>query len=121
MIRHTILFCKGFHQELDALFTTTPPTALILDEAPLFFAAQQFLQSLGLRVPQDVSLICTDGDPHCSWCTPSIAHIQWDNRPVVRRVVNWAANISRGKNDIRQSFTPAVFVQGGTIGPAPKE
>ena len=108
---------EGFQQALDSLFATTPPTALILQESPLLFAAQQFLQSLGLRVPQDVSLICTDGDPHFSWCTPSIAHIQWDNRPVVRRVVNWAANISRGKNDIRQSFTTAEFVQGGTIGP----
>jgi DNA-binding LacI/PurR family transcriptional regulator len=109
---------EGFHQALDTLFAITPPTALILQEAPLLFAAQQFLQSRGLRVPQDVSLICTDNDPYFSWCTPSIAHIHWDNRPVVRRVINWAANISRGKTDIRQSFTPAEFVAGGTMGPA---
>jgi DNA-binding LacI/PurR family transcriptional regulator len=111
----------GFHQRLDALFTTTAPTALILEEAPLLFAAQQFLQSRGLRVPQDVSLICTDSDPHFSWCKPSIAHIHWDSRPVVRRVVNWAANISRGKNDISQKLTPAEFIAGGTIGPAPAQ
>jgi hypothetical protein len=89
---------EGFQQALDTLFAITPPTALILQEAPLLFAAQQFLQSRRLRVPQDVSLICTDNDPHFSWSTPSIAHIHWDNRPVARRVVNWATNISRGKN-----------------------
>lgn len=110
---------EGFHKALDALFTTTPPTALILDQANLLFAAQQFLQSRGLRVPQDVSLICTDYDPHFSWSSPSIAHIYWDSRPVIRRVVNWATNISCGKKDIRQNRTPAEFIAGGTIGPAP--
>jgi DNA-binding LacI/PurR family transcriptional regulator len=102
------------------LFKITPPTALILEEASLLYAAQQFLQSRGLRVPEDVSLICTDNDPHFSWCKPSIAHIHWDKRPVVRRVVKWAANISRGKNDISQKLTPAEFIAGGTVGPAPK-
>ena len=108
---------EGLNQALDALFKATPPTALILDEAPLLIAAQLFLLNRGLRVPQDVSLISTDNDPHFSWCTPSIAHIHWDNRPVVRRVVNWASNISRGKKDIRQKLTPAEFIAGGTIGP----
>ena len=37
--------------------------------------------------------------------------------PLVRRVTRWAANVSRGKEDLRQSLTPAVFVEGGTIGP----
>ncbi|MEJ6702340.1 MAG: substrate-binding domain-containing protein, partial [Akkermansiaceae bacterium] len=109
---------EGLYQALDTLFKTTPPTALILEEAPLLIATQQFLLSRGLRVPQDVSLISTDNDPHFSWCTPSIAHIHWDNRPVVRRVVKWAANISRGKKDISQKLTPAEFIAGGTIGPA---
>jgi DNA-binding LacI/PurR family transcriptional regulator len=109
---------EGFHQVLDALFRTTPPTALILDEAPLLIAAQQFLLSRGLRVPQDVSLICTDSDPHFSWCTPSIAHIHWDKRPVIRRIVKWANNISRGKKDIGQKLTPAEFIVGGTVGVA---
>ncbi|MFT5881755.1 MAG: DNA-binding LacI/PurR family transcriptional regulator [Crocinitomicaceae bacterium] len=109
---------EGFYQALDALFTSMPPTALIPDEAPLLIAAQQFLANRGLRAPEDVSLICTDNDPHFSWCTPAIAHIDWDSRPVIRRVVNWADNISRGKKDIRQSFTSAEFIEGGTIGPA---
>jgi len=36
---------------------------------------------------------------------------------VLRRVVNWAANISREKKDIRQSFTKVEVVAGGTIAP----
>jgi DNA-binding LacI/PurR family transcriptional regulator/biotin operon repressor len=109
---------EGFHQALDALFKATPPTALILDEAQLLIAAQQFLLNRGLRVPQDVSVICTDYDPHFDWCIPSIAHIHWDNRPVINRVVKWADNVSRGKKDISQELAPAEFIVGGTIGVA---
>jgi DNA-binding LacI/PurR family transcriptional regulator len=107
----------GFHGRLESLFQFTPPTALIIDEATFFVAALQFCASRGLRVPQDVSLICTDADPCFAWCQPSVAHVDWDSAPVVQRVLRWAANVSRGKKDLRQNFTPAAFVPGGTIGP----
>lgn len=108
----------GFHAGLESLFRVTPPTALIIQEAALFAAAQQFLARRGLRVPEDVSLICTDADPTFVWYKPTVAHIRWDSRPVVRRIVRWAANIGSGKPDVRQVLTPAEFVPGGTIGPA---
>jgi len=110
---------EGFHACLESLFQVTPPTALIIDEAPLFAAAQQFLARQGLRVPEDVSLVCTDPDPTFEWCNPTIAHIRWDSRPLARRIVRWAANVSCGKQDLRQTFTQAGFVAGGTIGPVP--
>lgn len=109
----------GLHELLNSLFRVTPPTAMIIDEAPLFAAVQQFLASRGIRVPQQVSLICTDDDPTFAWCKPAIAHIRWDAGPVLRRIVRWAANVSQGKEDTRQTLTPAEFVEGGTIGPAP--
>lgn len=113
------LSVQGFHAGLDSLFRLTPPTALIIQEAAFYFAALQFCASRGLRVPQDVSLICTDADPNFHWCQPSVAHIRWDSRPLVRRVVRWAANVSCGREDLRQTLTPAEFVPGGTVGPAP--
>jgi len=110
---------EGFHELLQSLFRLTPPTALIIDETPLFAAAQQFLAGCGIRVPEQVSLICTDADSTFEWCLPTIAHIRWDSAPVVRRTVRWAAAVSRGRKDHTQTLTPAKFVTGGTIGPAP--
>jgi hypothetical protein len=107
----------GLHARLDALFLMTPPTALILDQAPFFFAALQFLSRRGLMVPEDVSLVCTDGSPDFEWLRPPVSHIRWDSRPLVRRVLKWASNISRGKEDLRQIEVPAEFDSGGTIGP----
>lgn len=110
---------EGLHECLKMLFRLTPPTALIVDEAPLFAAVQQFLAERRILVPQEVSLICTDGDPHYDWCHTTISHIRWDSAPLVRRVLRWADNLSQGKEDKSQSFIPAEFVEGGSIGRAP--
>ena len=112
---------EGFHACLRNLLRFTPPTAFIVDEAPFFIAALQFCSRHGIRVPEDVSLVCCDDDPGFAWCQPAITHIRWDPRPMVRRIVNWAAKVSRGIDDRRQSETPAEFVEGGTIGPAVEE
>ena len=109
---------EGFRARLESLFQITPPTTLIVDEAALFIAAFQFCASRGLRVPEDVSLVCTDSDSAFDWCHPTFSHIHWDSGPVVRRAVRWAANVSAGKTDLRQTLTPSKFVRGGTIGPA---
>jgi DNA-binding LacI/PurR family transcriptional regulator len=109
---------SGFYGRLEALFHVTPPTALIVDETPFFVAAQQFLAERGLRVPEDVSLVCTDADPVFDWCRKSIAHIRWDSGPVLRRILRWVEHVSRGKEDLRHTLTSAEFVPGGTIGKA---
>ena len=106
----------SFYAMLDAMFRITPPSALIVDEAPLFVAVMQFCLARRIRVPDDLSLICTDADSAFAWCQPSVAHIAWDSHPVVRRVLQWAENISRGKDDVRQTFAAAKFMPGGTIG-----
>jgi len=36
---------------------------------------------------------------------------------MIKRLVNWANNVSRGKHDRRKSATKARLVLGGTIGP----
>lgn len=107
-----------FRRCLDSLFRFTPPTALIIDESFLFHVTQYHLAGMRLRIPQDVSLVCADPDPTFAWFRPSIAHIHWDSGKVVQRVVHWANRVARGVEDRRQSLIKAVFVDGGTIGPA---
>ncbi len=106
---------EGFAAVLDSLFGPTPPTALIVDEAFLFNATYYFLRSRGIRIPEDVSLICTDNDPGFMWCSPSVAHFSWDHRPVINQAVRWLSHISHGKEDLKQILTKAEFVEGETI------
>jgi len=110
---------EGLRRCLDSLFALTPPTALVLDRAHEYIATQQYLARQGIFTPQDVSLICTDDDLTFEWCEPPVSCICWDGRPWVRRIVRWVANVANGKDDRRQSFTKAQFVERGSIGPAP--
>jgi len=112
---------EGLVQLIDSLFQTTPPTALLIDEAYLFHAVKHHLSRKGLRFPDDYSLICTDPDRSFDWCIPSIAHIRWDSDPLVRRILRWVENVARGKEDLRETITPAQFVAGGTVGPVTGE
>jgi DNA-binding LacI/PurR family transcriptional regulator len=110
---------EGFHRLLDELFRVTPPTAVIIDEPFLFHSAKNHLARRGILAPDQASLICTDPDPTFAWCRPSVAHLDWDHRPVVRRIVRWVDNIAKGKDDRRQTLTKIEIVEGGTMGPAP--
>lgn len=101
---------------LASLWRYTPPSVLIVGEPPLFFSAQLHLARLGILAPKHVSLVCADGDPYFEMLRPSIAHIRWDSRPWVRRVVRWVNSVAHGKFGVQQSLTNAEFITGGSIG-----
>jgi DNA-binding LacI/PurR family transcriptional regulator len=111
---------EGLHQLLDSLFRVTPPTAIFVDEAPVYLAVELHLARLGFFSPADVSLLCLDPSPSFKWHRPSVAHILWESGPLIKQIVKWAEKVARGKNDRRQTFTQAQFIEGGTIGPAPQ-
>lgn len=111
---------KGLQYCLSWLFRHTPPTALVISTLELYTATQQFLCHKGIRVPQDVSMICSDPHPALAWCDPTFSHITFDSAAWVRNIMRWLKNVARGKDDRRQSFTKAEFVDGGTVGPALK-
>lgn len=108
---------KGFHQCLNELFKHTPPTALILVETHFYVAAMQHLIQKGLCVPKDVSLACSESHPVFNWCQPSVSHIHWQAEPIIEHVVKWVRKLSRGINDKECRYTPALFLEGGSIGP----
>jgi DNA-binding LacI/PurR family transcriptional regulator len=110
----------GLHERIEALIRLTPPTAILVNEPAFFFAVQQHLMRSGFRIPEDISLVCSDGDPNLRWLRPSVAHVSWSSQRWVNRIGRWADNISRGKKDQRQSLTKAKFIEGATIGPAPR-
>ena len=107
---------EGLYTYLDSSFQHTPPTAIIASSTSTYFATLHFLLNRGIRVPQDLSLVCYDEDPYFKQCRPSVAHIRWSRRPVVNRIVRWVNNVSQGKEDTRQTVIKAEFVEGGTIG-----
>lgn len=110
---------EGLCRLLDKLFQLSPPTALFFQEAKLYIAARSHLADRGIVSPRDVSLVVADRDPSFAWFDPIPSHLDWNYRPVVRRVVRWVKNVAQGKDDRLQSGTVSKFVEGGTIGPVP--
>ncbi len=108
---------EGFSDLLARLFLHSPPTALIVDEAARYIAAAEFLARRGIKVPEQVSLVSTDDDPSLAWCHPPIAHMRWDPKPVIRRVVRWVDAVRKVKADRKIINFPAEFITGGSIGP----
>lgn len=110
---------EGLERCLQSLFALSPPTALILDQAREYVAAQHYLAQQGIFAPRDISLICTDDDAMFEWCKPSATCIQWGSGTWVRRILRWVENVSNGKDDRRKTFTTARFVERASIGPVP--
>lgn len=109
----------GFQECLTALFRVTPPTALMVDEAPFLVAALQFMARARIRVPEDVSLVSFDDDVAFAGCDPPIACMKWDVQPLIRRVLRWASLLSQSTVDTKQTFVRVTFDPGGTIGRSP--
>ena len=107
----------GLYRCLESLFAKTSPTAMFLFSVAEYFATLQYLAHRGLRVPQDVSLICCDVAPYFNRYQPTISHVRWNDQLMVNRIVRWAKNISHGKEDTRQTKIDAEFVEAGTVGP----
>ena len=108
---------EGMYACLESSFKLTPPTAIIVGSSPNYFATLHFLLNRGLQVPRDVSLVCLDDQPYFEDCQPSVTHTRWSSRPITSRIVRWGNNLSRGKEDTRQSLIKVELIEGGTIGP----
>lgn len=111
---------EGLRLCLESLYKFTPPTVLITTETSILLAVRDYQAQRGIIAPRDVSLISLDQSTFLAWCDPVVAHFTWDTKSINRRIVRWAKHVAVGKEDRRQVFTTAKFVEGGTIGPAPK-
>jgi DNA-binding LacI/PurR family transcriptional regulator len=110
----------GMHALLESLFSTTPPTALLVELPNWATRVFVFLAQRGLTVPGDVSLFFPYSSASQQLCDPPVAHVHWDDRLLVRRIVRWVRAVARGRADREAVAVPATLKPGGTIGPVRK-
>ena len=108
---------EGLQRCLRSLFKTTPPTALIVDDVSLFFAVVLQLAEMGLSIPGDVSVACTDYSPDFDWCDPPVTHIKSDRARCIKQVVQWMGSLSKAREDRTKIHASGTLILGGTIGP----
>lgn len=106
---------KGLQVLLESLFRLTPPTALHVVFPEWAVGVLAFLTRRGLRVPDDVSLVCENMDNTLVWHEPRIAHFRFDEQPVLRRIVHWAQEHAAGREDRRMVTLSTEFDPGQSI------
>lgn len=110
---------QGAEVTRDLLTETDAPTALLFDNDIMAVAAIGVATQLGVRVPEDVSIIAWDDSVLCQHTVPSLTALSHD-------VVNFGAHVARRLFDVvggaepeaYLDSTPALQVRGST-GPAP--
>jgi DNA-binding LacI/PurR family transcriptional regulator len=97
-----------------------PPTAVITVSWFEYLAAFSFLHRQGLRIPQDVSLICLSDDPTAAWMNPEPARFVHDSARVAEVLADWVS----APPVIAEDHAPFIEVashwaHGGSLGPPP--
>ncbi|KIQ61563.1 LacI family transcriptional regulator [Kitasatospora griseola] len=95
------------------------PTAIVYDNDLMAVAGIAVAAELGLRVPQDVSLVAWDDSDLCRITRPQLSALSHDPFAVGEQVARCLLElIDEGRAASRRAGTP-VLVPRGTTGPAP--
>jgi len=106
---------------LDDCFSKTPaPTAFLATKSLHALTAISYLMRKGVRVPEDISLICRDDDDFMEHLIPSMAHYAVDLEVFARRCVRMLIQMATAGHlkPCAWRMMPQ-FVRGNTVAPPP--
>ena len=89
------------------------PTGLFVGRASHAITVFSVLARMGLRVPQDVSLVCRDSSPALDWTIPRIARYEFPAEPFAARLARMAVSLAGG-----QCVAPESYVVAPDFDPA---
>lgn len=94
----------------------SPPTALLVMNPFHYLTVTSCLARLGLRVPEDVSLMARDGEPYFSFLLPAPAHYAANPRAFAKTLLAPVLQILAGDSVAQRAVNlmPA-FVSGSSI------
>lgn len=113
-------FASGVSGARDLMATEDPPTVIICGNDVVALGAYNELTQLGLRIPQDVSVVGFDDLPESSWPVFDIATVAFDLSGMARRAaVLLAERIADGaETEFVHVDFPTRFIHRSSLGPA---
>ena len=113
---------EGLKALLEKIFgQVEKPTGLCVGFVSSYILVQGWLQSKGYRIPEDVSLICRDGDYLMDYIIPAPAYYAYREEVYGHRLARAiTALLETGRVKAHTLLMPEFF-KGDSMGPAPKE
>lgn len=97
------------------------PTGLCVALVSRYILTQGWLQTKGYRIPEDVSLICRDGDDLMECIMPAPAHYAYRVDVYGRRLARAIATLLETGRVKGHTLLIPEFVKGDSLGPVPKK
>lgn len=95
------------------------PTALCVALVSRYIFTQGWLQTNGFRVPEDVSLICRDGDDLMDCIFPAPSHYAYRSEVYGNRLARAIASLLETGRVKDHTLLIPEFVKGDSMGPVP--
>lgn len=106
--------------ELDRMFdpvrTPKPPTAILADEPFVVANIMKALNARGLRVPEDVSLVCFSNSTLSTITTPGLTSIGYDPRHFALTSMDMMESLVKGEES-KIRLIPLNYYERGSIAP----
>ena len=97
-----------------------PPSALLVSNHEASLGALPVLSEIGLRVPDELSVICTEEEPFYSWWTPPLTTVDNRAEDQARRAADLLLAQLTGGGSAEghaELLTPTLVIRGSTAPP----
>jgi LacI family transcriptional regulator len=107
---------EGIQRLLNGLFRSqTPPTGILVSHPRHLLTTMTHLSKIGLRIPEDVSIICADDDEILAHVLPSVARYVIDYSDYAKRLAHHVLLAATGYLKPRKMFIMAKFQKGYSL------
>lgn len=119
LIRHDTTSNGVEHGVRRAMGTATPPTALVVANAYHYLTVVSCLSRLGLRVPEDVSLVSRDNEQFLSYLRPELTRYVLSDRAMAKSLLRLILAVLDGDNtgETGVSLMPELLLGGSVARP----
>ncbi len=112
---------EGAYRSLDRLFRlATAPTALLVAQSTSYLTTISFLAERGIRVPNDISLICREDETFLAYLKPSPTRYAGNPKTYAKRLLLQLQLVLAGETGAHSIHRiEPKFIPGNSLGPAP--
>lgn len=110
---------EGARATRELLAASPRPTAIVYDNDVMAAAGVEVATALGLRIPDDLSIVAWDDSVLCRLTTPPLTVLSVDVHEIGVRVGAVARELLHGGPVEDRTAPPHVLVERGSTGPAP--